>query len=145
VKILITGEAGFISMHLSIRSIKLGHSVLGLDNLNNYYDISLKNDRLDEINKLNLKFTFIKLDLKNALEIDNIFKSSQFDIVINLAAQAGVSYSIEYPQEYLESNINGFFNPLESNKKYPVKHLILSRSSSVYGLNEIMAHSYAFI
>jgi UDP-glucuronate 4-epimerase len=137
-KILVTGAAGFIGMHLSIRLLKLGHEVIGLDNMNDYYDVSLKEDRIKEIYKLNLKFEFVNQDLVKNILLNKIFKSFKFNFVVNLAAQAGVRYSIENPDLYLKSNIIGFFNILEACRHYPVEHMVFASSSSVYGRNDIL-------
>ena len=107
-KILITGVAGFIGMHLAIKLMKLDFSVVGIDNLNNYYDLNLKLDRLENINLVKKNFLFVKLDLNNKKEIKKLFEENNFDVVINLAAQAGVRYSLDNPTAYIESNISGF-------------------------------------
>lgn len=132
--ILITGVAGFIGYHLAKRLLLEGIKVIGFDNLNSYYDINLKNERLEILKEYN-KFQFIKGDLANKNEIEAIFINNKVDIVVNLAAQAGVRYSIDNPEEYIQSNIVGFFNILECCRFYPVKHLIYASSSSVYGEN----------
>lgn len=140
-KILITGCAGFIGYWLTKSLIKEGHSIIGIDNLNNYYDKQLKLDRLTEIkasviNKKLIKqgeFIFNKCDLNNKTHLSNIFKKNNIEIVINLAAQAGIRYSFESPTEYINSNIVGFFNLLEKTKEFGVKNLIYASSSSVYG------------
>lgn len=130
--ILITGAAGFIGFHLSRKLLDEGIHVVGFDNLNAYYDVSLKMDRLDILNKYP-KFTFIKGDLSNKSEVDNVFSNYSPDIVVNLAAQAGVRYSIDNPQTYIDSNVIGFFNILESCRYFSVEHLLFASSSSVYG------------
>jgi len=133
--ILITGAAGFIGFHLSKRMLECGIPVIGFDNLNDYYDINLKLKRL-EILKKNRNFTFIKGDLANNKEVTKLFEKFRPEIVVNLAAQAGVRYSIENPDSYIKSNIIGFFNILEACRYYPVKHLLFASSSSVYGNQE---------
>jgi len=110
-KVLVTGAAGFIGFHLSKRLIALGKDVIGLDNLNDYYDVNLKLARLKQIE--GYKIQFIKLDIANREEIVRLFHDNKFDIVVNLAAQAGVRYSLKNPHVYIESNINGFVNVLE--------------------------------
>ena len=132
-KILINGCAGFIGFHLSNKLInEKKYEVFGLDNLNNYYDINLKKKRLSILIKSN-KFKFYKLDLKYLKKLQNIFKKNNFDYVINLAAQAGVRYSITNPDTYFNSNILGFYNILNLCKDYKIKHLIFASTSSVYG------------
>lgn len=132
---LVTGAAGFIGMHLSQRLLELGCSVIGLDNMNDYYDVQLKYARL-EILKKNERFTFYKMDLAERETLRDLFSHNNIDVVINLAAQAGVRYSIENPEAYIQSNIVGFFNILENCRRHPVKHLLYASSSSVYGANE---------
>lgn len=139
-KILITGGAGFIGFHLSKLLLKNDYTVTAIDNLNDYYDIQLKKDRL-EILKENKKFRFEKIDLKNKQDIDKLFEKNKFDYVINLAAQAGVRYSIENPSAYVDSNLVGFFNILEACRNNPVKHLLYASSSSVYGGNKVAPFS----
>lgn len=131
-KVLITGAAGFIGFHLAKRLLDLGTTVLGLDNLNDYYDVSLKESRL-RILKDYPCFTFVKGDLADADTVNKQFKMFQPDIVVNLAAQAGVRYSIDHPRSYIDSNIIGFFNILEACRHHPVEHLLFASSSSVYG------------
>jgi UDP-glucuronate 4-epimerase len=178
-KVLITGMAGFIGHHLAKLLLQNNYEVVGLDNLNNYYDVNLKFARLtdlgfntDEIeyNKLLQKKSnsFIKLDLTDLENLKALFKTQRFDYVVNLAAQAGVRYSLKNPHSYVDSNITGFLNILECCRAFPVAHLVFASSSSVYGLseeipfqednctdhplamyaaskkaNEMMAHSYA--
>jgi UDP-glucuronate 4-epimerase len=146
-KILITGAAGFIGFHLCRKLIDLGYDVVGLDNINSYYDKNLKFSRLSllGINSKNLKskliyksilfknFTFYKIDICDYGSLSNLFEIQNFEYVINLAAQAGVRYSIENPKAYLESNIHGFFNILECSRKFKINHLVYASSSSVYG------------
>ena len=147
-KVLITGAAGFIGSHLAKRLLQEGLSVVGIDNLNDYYDISLKTGRLNEIG-INIHddsgkfiqsdkypdYRFIKMDLVERENLQYLFKTEKFDIVVNLAAQAGVRYSIENPYAYIDSNIVGFINLLECCRHYPVNHLLYASSSSVYGGN----------
>ena len=179
-KVLVTGAAGFIGFHLSRLLIKNGFQVVGIDNINDYYDPNLKLIRLEELGidtdriventPIDGAIRFLKIDLQNKAQILDLFKTEKFDFVINLAAQAGVRYSLENPQAYVDSNITGFLNILEACRAYPVKHLIYASSSSVYGLseqipfsvdnhtdhpiamyaaskkaNEMMAHSYAHL
>lgn len=184
-KILITGGAGFIGYHLSKALLKnQDNIIIGLDNLNEYYDVRLKKDRLKLLgiteesivdNQLGASliysnYKFIYADLTDKAVLYNLFKEEQFDIVINLAAQAGVRYSLVNPDAYIHSNISGFLNLLEACKDYPVKHLVYASSSSVYGLNgktpfsvhddishpvslyaatkksnELMAHTYSYL
>lgn len=131
-KILITGAAGFIGFHLAKRLLDLGTTVLGLDNLNDYYDVNLKESRL-RILKDYPCFTFVRGDLADADTVNKQFKMFQPDIVVNLAAQAGVRYSIDHPRSYIDSNIIGFFNILEACRHHTVEHLLFASSSSVYG------------
>ncbi len=168
-KVLVTGAAGFIGSHVSQSLIKQGYQVIGLDNLNDYYDVQLKRDRLkwfhDETN-----FQFEQLDLADREAMADLFSKHQFDVVVNLAAQAGVRYSIEHPHAYADSNLVGFLNVLEGCRNGNVKHLLFASSSSVYGenkkipfavedrvdhpislyaatkkSNELMAHAYAHL
>lgn len=178
-KILITGMAGFIGYHLAKLLKEFDFQIVGLDNINDYYDVNLKYARLKDLGFDQSKITynklieldsisFIKLDLTDLQNIKTLFKEQQFDYVVNLAAQAGVRYSLKNPHSYVDSNITGFLNILESCRAYPVEHLVFASSSSVYGLseeipfhednctdhplamyaaskkaNEMMAHSYA--
>jgi UDP-glucuronate 4-epimerase len=150
-KILVTGAAGFIGFHTCLKLANQGHKVYGIDNINNYYDPKLKFDRLNELGfnqaESNLfkkevqstKFKhlrFSRLDLVDHESIDNLFKKEQFEVVCNLAAQAGVRYSIENPKAYIDSNISGFLNILEGCRNHKVKHLVYASSSSVYGENK---------
>ncbi|MBK7105259.1 MAG: NAD-dependent epimerase [Ignavibacteriae bacterium] len=132
--ILITGAAGFVGYHLSNELCKRGYNVFGLDNLNNYYNVNLKIARLERLQSYK-NFEFEKIDLVEKEKIFELFKKEKFDYVINLAAQAGVRYSIENPFVYIESNIVGFINILEACRKFSIKHLIYASSSSVYGAN----------
>ena len=130
--ILITGCAWFIGFHLSELLCHNCYNVVGIDNLNSYYNRTLKEDRLKILEK-NKNFTFHKLDLLNISALNNLFKNNQFTALINLAAQAGVRYSFENPQAYIDSNITGFTNILELGKKYNIKLVLYASSSSVYG------------
>lgn len=132
---LVTGAAGFIGMHLSQRLLELDCTVIGLDNLNDYYDVQLKYARLDILKKYD-GFNFYKVDIAEKEALTAIFNENNIDVVINLAAQAGVRYSIENPDAYIQSNIVGFLNILENCRYYPVKHLMYASSSSVYGANK---------
>jgi len=148
VKILVTGAAGFIGFHLSKVLMAEGHEVHGLDNLNAYYDVSLKYARLQHLgismdNMIQGKaipgsdgFTFYYLDLVDSANISALFAELRPEVVIHLAAQAGVRHSIYHPQSYMDSNIQGFFNILEACRRHPVKHLVYASSSSVYGANK---------
>lgn len=162
-KILITGTAGFIGFHLAKRLLDEGYSVVGIDNINDYYDVNLKYARLAEtgiyapeetdhsggknriyqsiqfhqvIKSITYpEYHFIRMNLEDKKELMSLFETEKFDVVVNLAAQAGVRYSIENPDAYIQSNIVGFLNILEACRHYPVKHLIYASSSSVYGAN----------
>ncbi len=131
-KILVTGAAGFIGFHLSKKLLGEGVTVVGFDNINDYYDVNLKYARLEILEKFE-NFTFVKGNLTDKAAIDSLFEENKFDIVVNLAAQAGVRYSIDNPQAYIESNVIGFFNILEACRHNPVEHLLYASSSSVYG------------
>jgi len=150
-KILVTGAAGFIGYHLCEQLLKLGHDVVGLDNINDYYDVNLKYARLKELgiseseiqynkgissNSHGDRLQFIKINLEDQENLPTLFEENSFDVVCNLAAQAGVRYSIEKPMKYVESNIMGFANLLECVRNTKVKKLVYASSSSVYGLNE---------
>lgn len=145
-KVLVTGAAGFIGHHLSKLLLKVGYEVVGIDNINDYYDPNLKLARLQDMNiktddiqynvPIQGDITFVKLDLVDKDEIKNLFEKYRFDYVVNLAAQAGVRYSLINPHSYVDSNITGFLNILEACRAFPVKHLVYASSSSVYGLNE---------
>ncbi|MFY0626272.1 MAG: NAD-dependent epimerase/dehydratase family protein [Reichenbachiella sp.] len=132
--ILITGVAGFIGFHLSKRLCKEGFQVIGVDNVNDYYDIELKNARLDILNKED-NFSFIKIDLIEE-SLKSVFEKGEIDVVINLAAQAGVRHSLEHPDDYVHSNISGFVKLIELSKQFEVKHFLYASSASVYGANK---------
>lgn len=146
-KILVTGVAGFIGFHTITKLINKGNLVIGIDNINDYYDVSLKYDRLKEIgiknvsesvltkSELDPNFLFQKMDVSDRFGIEQLFSIYKFDVVIHLAAQAGVRYSIENPHAYIDSNIVGFMNILEGCRHNAIKHLIYASSSSVYGMN----------
>lgn len=138
--VLVTGAAGFIGFYLSRALCAAGHSVVGLDNLNDYYSPELKRDRLAELNPYS-DFSFRRLNLADAAGLDALFAAERFTHVVNLAAQAGVRYSLENPAAYVESNLVGFANLLECCRRYPVEHLVYASSSSVYGLNAKMPFS----
>ena len=149
-RILVTGSAGFIGYHLVKRMIHEGYEIIGLDNINDYYDVNIKLGRLEEtgISSQNIKYnskvksnkyqnySFIKLGLEDKENLDDLFKEHKFDYVCNLAAQAGVRYSLTNPQAYINSNIQGFINILEASRHNNIKHLVYASSSSVYGSNE---------
>jgi UDP-glucuronate 4-epimerase len=151
-KILVTGAAGFIGFHVSQLLVKKGHQVIGLDNINDYYDVNLKFARLQELGipkgqaekfgqisaSLTHKnsFKFIRLNLEDRESLPKLFKNEEFEIVCNLAAQAGVRYSLENPETYIDGNIVGFLNVLECCRHNSIKHLVYASSSSVYGLNK---------
>ncbi|MDF9844049.1 MULTISPECIES: NAD-dependent epimerase [unclassified Paenibacillus] len=132
---LITGAAGFIGMHLSLKLLQFGCKVIGFDNINDYYDVNLKNERLNLLQKYD-NFVFHKADLVDKEYLNQMFTDTRIDIVINLAAQAGVRYSLENPDTYIQSNIVGFLNILEMCRHHNVDHLVYASSSSVYGANE---------
>lgn len=134
-KILVTGSAGFIGYHLSKALLEYGCHVIGLDNMNPYYDVSLKELRLHLLEKYS-HFQFVREDLSNKQILEQIFTDEKPDIVVNLAAQAGVRYSIDHPDCYMQSNIIGFYNILECCRNHPVQHLVYASSSSVYGANQ---------
>lgn len=150
-KILVTGAAGFIGFFVSKSLVEKGHEVVGLDNINDYYDVSLKYARLNELgiervdaeqfnvvtaSTTKAAFSFIRLALEDRENLPKLFEAQNFDVVCNLAAQAGVRYSIENPEAYVDSNLVGFLNILECCRNYTIKHLVYASSSSVYGLNE---------
>ena len=138
--ILITGAAGFIGFHLSTKLCGLGYAVTGLDNLNDYYDVTLKHARLSQLKNLP-DFSFEQMDLTDKKRMDELFKKNNFQYVVNLAAQAGVRYSLTNPYAYLESNLHGFLNILEACRYNKVEHLVYASSSSVYGANKNMPFS----
>lgn len=154
-KILVTGSAGFIGFHLANRLAMEGHEIVGLDNLNNYYDVKLKLDRLENAgiesqkvaynepvnSTLYPNYNFIQLNIEDAANLERLFVRHKFDMVCHLAAQAGVRYSIKNPDAYIQSNIVGFFNILEACRHHEIQHLVYASSSSVYGLNEKMPYS----
>ncbi|WP_288070636.1 NAD-dependent epimerase/dehydratase family protein [Adlercreutzia caecimuris] len=138
-EILVTGAAGFIGAFLCRKLMEdSDYHVVGADNLNDYYDPSIKRDRLNMVKGADRsgRFEFIRGDISDSAFLEGVFEAHSFDMVVNLAAQAGVRYSIENPSAYIESNLVGFFNVLEMCRNYPVKHLVFASSSSVYGLNE---------
>ena len=138
-KILVTGAAGFIGAFLVKKLLEeTDDAIVGLDNLNSYYDPGIKDARLRMLAEADAdgRFTFVRGDLCDAALIERLFAQNGFDVVVNLAAQAGVRYSIENPRAYLESNLVGFFNVLEACRHHPVKHLVYASSSSVYGGNK---------
>jgi UDP-glucuronate 4-epimerase len=141
-KILVTGVAGFIGFHVSKSLLDKGIDVWGIDNLNSYYDVSLKVSRLDYLKHLSNsspgKFCFEKIDISDKFLLDNYFNKNTFDSVIHLAAQAGVRHSIDCPEDYVASNLLGFFNILENSRVSGIKHLVYASTSSVYGANEVI-------
>jgi len=139
-KVLVTGSAGFIGFHVAKYLLERGDEVVGLDNLNDYYDVSLKQARLDQLLAYN-NFKFYKIDLADRKEVENLFNTENVQRVINLAAQAGVRYSIENPHAYVDSNLVGFTNILEGCRNNKVEHLVYASTSSVYGANETMPFS----
>ena len=168
-KILLTGAAGFIGMHTAKRLLARGDEVVGLDNLNDYYDVNLKKNRLLKLTE-SKNFRFVKIDLTDETNIKKLFEDEKFNAVVHLAAQAGVRYSLTHPQAYISSNVAGFCNILEACHCYPIEHLVYASSSSVYGgntklpfaeddsvdhpvslyavtkkTNELMAHTYSHL
>lgn len=168
-KVLVTGNAGFIGFHVSNYLLKNNHTVIGIDNINSYYDVKLKNSRLNILKKYK-NFHFYKFDLINIKKLDNLFKKFKIKYIIHLAAQAGVRYSIDNPKTYFKNNLEVFFNVLEVSKINKISHLIFASTSSVYGennkfplkendntdkpisfyaatkkSNEVLAHSYSYI
>lgn len=139
-KILVTGAAGFIGFHLSKYLLDKGHSIVGIDTTNNYYDVGLKLSRLEILRK-HAAFRFAAIDICDKDSLDELFEKEKFSEVINLAAQAGVRYSIDKPYKYIDSNLIGFINVLEACRTHPVKHLIFASSSSVYGANRQIPYS----
>ena len=139
-KILVTGAAGFIGFHLSQRFLDTGDAVVGIDNLNDYYDVNLKKSRLAQLENHRL-FRFIRMDIADRKGIAALFKKEAFELVVHLAAQAGVRYSIVNPYAYIDSNLVGFINILEGCRQQKVQHLVFASSSSVYGANTLMPFS----
>lgn len=156
-KVLVTGAAGFIGYHLAETLIQQGHEVVGLDNINDYYDPNLKYARLEMLgiadediaynilteSSIHPNYKFVRMDLEDKPFLHDLFRTQQFDIVCNLAAQAGVRYSLENPDAYISSNVVGFLNLLECCRNFPVEHFVYASSSSVYGLNSQMPFSTA--
>jgi UDP-glucuronate 4-epimerase len=138
--ILVTGAAGFIGFHLSKRLLEEGHSIIGIDSLNEYYDVQLKKNRLTLLESMG-GFTFLQLDLADREGMEDLFSKHRFERVVNLAAQAGVRYSLTNPHIYIDSNITGFLHVLEGCRHHGVPHLVFASSSSVYGLNTSMPFS----
>ncbi|MHB8907485.1 MAG: NAD-dependent epimerase [Syntrophales bacterium] len=138
--IFVTGAAGFIGFHLSRRLLEGGNTVIGIDNLNTYYDVTLKEARLALLEK-HARFHFVRADLADRRAMEEVFAETRPEVVVNLAAQAGVRYSLENPHAYVESNLVGFLNVLEGCRRQRVKHLIFASSSSVYGANTRMPFS----
>ena len=146
--LLLTGAAGFIGANLAEALIKqnIPITIVGLDNVNDYYDVSLKEYRLQRIEELagkssNVKWKFVRGTIADKSLVDSLFAEHHFDVVVNLAAQAGVRYSIDHPDVYMESNVIGFYNILEACRNYPVEHLVYASSSSVYGSNKKIPYS----
>lgn len=139
-RILVTGAAGFIGFHLCSRLLKDGFAVTGIDNMNSYYDVGLKEARLSQLLSYG-KFAFVKTDIAGKEALERVFENNKFDVVVNLAAQAGVRYSLKNPQAYIDANIVGFTNILECCRHNGVKHLVFASSSSVYGANTKMPFS----
>lgn len=139
-RVLVTGAAGFIGFHLSRRLLEMGHTVVGIDTINDYYDPQLKQARLDLLRPFS-GFAFHKIDLADQASLRALFHEQSFSHVINMAAQAGVRYSLTNPASYVQSNLVGFANLLECCRAHPVEHLVFASSSSVYGLNKEMPFS----
>ncbi len=146
--VLVTGAAGFVGAHLVLELLETieGIKIVGLDNMNDYYDVSIKEYRLSQIEKKaaeksSCKWIFIKGDIADKELVDSVFEEYGFDVVVNLAAQAGVRYSITNPDSYIKSNVIGFYNILEACRNFPVKHLVYASSSSVYGTNKKIPYS----
>jgi len=139
-KVLVTGSAGFIGSALSLKLLERGHTVVGIDNHNDYYDPKLKEDRLAR-HLGHEKYSHFREDIENREILTEIFEGSEFDVVVNLAAQAGVRYSLENPYAYIDTNLKGFGNILEESRRNKIKHLVYASSSSVYGLNTKQPYS----
>jgi UDP-glucuronate 4-epimerase len=139
-KILITGSAGFIGFHLSLKLLEMNYTVVGVDNINKYYSQKLKKNRLNILKKQR-NFFFFKKNINISKQLEEVFRKHKFQVIINLAAEVGVRSSLENPKGHIESNIIGFFNILEFSKKYKIKHLIYASSSSVYGANKKIPYS----
>jgi len=139
-RVLVTGVAGFIGFHLAKRLLDDGCHVTGVDNLNDYYDVSLKEARLDQLMPVG-KFRFVKADLADKTSMEALFDEDRFDVVVNLAAQAGVRYSLSHPHAYIDANVVGFLNVLECCRHSRIRHLVYASSSSVYGANTRMPFS----
>ena len=139
-RILVTGAAGFIGMHLSLSLLKDNVEVIGLDNLNEYYDPSLKQSRLDLLKEYR-NFIFIRGDLRDRDALRKLISDNEFSAIVNLAAQAGVRYSLTHPEEYIETNLTGFFNVIDAAKEFSVPHFVYASSSSVYGSNKKLPFS----
>ncbi|BAU56380.1 dTDP-glucose 4,6-dehydratase [Halorhodospira halochloris] len=140
-RVLVTGAAGFIGMHVAQRLLAEGVQVVGLDNLNDYYDVALKNARVAELEQQSGDFYLARIDLADASGVEAVFRDGRFDRVIHLAAQAGVRYSLENPRAYVDSNLVGFCNILEGCRHHGIEHLVYASSSSVYGANTRMPFS----
>jgi UDP-glucuronate 4-epimerase len=132
--ILVTGVAGFIGFHLATRLLKEGYSVIGIDNMNDYYDVALKNARLSQL-QTSPSFSFYRVDVANRENMTATFESNDIEVVIHLAAQAGVRYSITNPHVYIDSNISGFLNIVENCRCHNIQHLLYASTSAVYGAN----------
>jgi UDP-glucuronate 4-epimerase len=141
VKILVTGSAGFVGFHLVRKLLAEGHSVVGIDNVNDYYDTGLKESRMDILSSVGGKYAFHKIDISDRNAVDTLFDDTRFTHVVHLAAQAGVRYSITNPQAYTESNLVGFMNILEACRLHKPEHFIYASSSSVYGMNTVAPFS----
>ena len=139
-KILVTGCAGFIGMHVTKKLLQANHEVVGIDNINDYYTPQLKIDRLKQIENFE-NFQFLKMDISDNEAITQLFEQHSFQRVVHLAAQAGVRYSITNPRAYIDANITGFFNIIEACRKHKIEHLVYASSSSVYGKNEKLPYS----
>lgn len=142
-EVLVTGAAGFIGSHLCARLLEEYPSlhITGIDNMNDYYDVSLKEERVSILEKYKERFEFVKGDISDAKTVRDLFEKHSFAVAVNLAAQAGVRYSITNPDAYIKSNIIGFYNILEATRHYPLKHLVFASSSSVYGSNKKVPYS----